>query len=157
MDPESLYVQLGRLAETIPDLTARPMIVSTREWLGRACALVDAVGATLDSAELRLAIKKLSGQTTYYGSVHDAAEEIVTILYRALAIAELNAPDSAKGAFIPARNAFDALAAVAKTLSGATEDVLIVDPYMDEKILTDFRAIGARRRSDSAFGRSAGS
>jgi hypothetical protein len=99
---------------------------------------VDALGATLDSAQLRTAIRTLSGQNTYYGTIREAAEEIANILYRALAIAELNAPVSVKGAFIPAGNAFDALAAVTKVLSGATEDVLIVDPYMDEKALTDF-------------------
>jgi hypothetical protein len=43
-----------------------------------------------------------------------------------------------QGAFIPAGNAFDALAAVGKVLSSVKKDALIVDPYMDEKTLTVF-------------------
>jgi hypothetical protein len=55
-----------------------------------------------------------------------------------LAAAELRAPASAQGAFIPAGNAFDAFAAVSKVLQTATTDVLIIDPYMDEAALTEF-------------------
>jgi hypothetical protein len=36
------------------------------------------------------------------------------------------------------RNTFDAFAAISKILAPAASDVLIVDPYMDESILTDF-------------------
>jgi hypothetical protein len=35
-------------------------------------------------------------------------------------------------------NAFDALTAIGKIFGAAKRDVLIVDPYMDEKALTDF-------------------
>ena len=44
----------------------------------------------------------------------------------------------AQGAFIPAGNAFDALAALSKVLRLAATDLLIVDPYMDEKTLIDY-------------------
>ena len=60
------------------------------------------------------------------------------VLYKALASAELKAPASAQGAFIPAGNRFDAFAALTKVLQTATIDALIVDPYMDETVLTDF-------------------
>ena len=62
----------------------------------------------------------------------------MSILYQAMAAAELKVPASARGAFIPARNSFDAFAAITKVLQSATKDVLIVDPYMDETILTEF-------------------
>jgi len=57
------------------------------------------------------------------GSMLDAAVTTIRInspqtikatLYRALAAAELKAPVSAQGSFIPAGNAFDAFAALAK-------------------------------------------
>jgi hypothetical protein len=144
MDPESLYAQLGRLVETIPsDLNARPMLTSTRQWLGRACALVDFAGTPFDASDFRSAIRQLSAVNV--GASYFAAEEIATILHRVLAIAELKAPVSARGAFIPAGNAFDALAAISKSLSGAERDVLFVDPYMDEKALTDFAPLASEK------------
>jgi hypothetical protein len=48
------------------------------------------------------------------------------------------APASVSGTFIPAGNEFDAMAAIAKVAERATSDLLVVDPYMDAKALTDF-------------------
>ena len=62
----------------------------------------------------------------------------VTILHRQLAIAELEAPASGQGTFIPAGNEFDAVAAFARVASRSKKELLVVDPYMDEKALTDF-------------------
>lgn len=70
-----------------------------------------------------------------------AAQKIQAILFRILAVAELRAPAAARGAFIPAGNAFDAMVAVGSVLNRATSDILIVDPYMDEKALTDFAVL----------------
>ncbi len=66
------------------------------------------------------------------------AHEIVTILHRALARAELNAPAAARGAFIGVGAEFDALQAMGKVLREATKNLLFIDAYMDEKVLTDF-------------------
>jgi hypothetical protein len=63
---------------------------------------------------------------------------MMVTLHKALAAAELRAPASAQGAFIPAKNSFDAFAALAKVLETATSDVLVVDPYQDETMLTEF-------------------
>jgi hypothetical protein len=48
-----------------------------------------------------------------------------------------------QGAFISAGNPFDAFAAFAKVLSMATNDILMIDPYMDEKALSDFAVLAA--------------
>ena len=48
---------------------------------------------------------------------------------------------SVQGSFIPAGNAFDAMIAVGRVLQSAASDILIVDPYMDEKVLTDFTVL----------------
>jgi hypothetical protein len=53
-------------------------------------------------------------------------------------VSELRAPASVKGTFIPVGHSFDAFAALAKVLQGATRDVLIVDPFMDETVLSEF-------------------
>jgi hypothetical protein len=135
MDHEAHYMQLGRLIESMPDLGE----TRTREvqlWLGRAFALVEQSGDAADIVGFRSATSKLnSSQSVAHWEGRTAVPEI---LYRRLGVAELNAPVSAQGAFIHAGNAFDAMAAVGKVLQTATADVLIVDPYMDEKALTDF-------------------
>ena len=134
MDPEALYIQLGRLVETIPDLDEHPYPTTTHHWLGRAGALITEMG---DISELVLFKSAMSG-LTYASLRYQAGQDIVLILYRALAIAEMRAPVSAQGAFIAAGNSFDAFAVVGKVLGTATADILIVDPYLDEKALTDF-------------------
>jgi hypothetical protein len=76
-------------------------------------------------------------------------------LYRALAVAELNAPASVQGTFLPVGNAFDALVTVRKALQSATNSILIVDPYLDVKAVEDFvtqapEGIGVQLLADEA-------
>src|ERR1039458_9044222 len=103
MDPEALYVQLGRLIEAMPDLFAERPPQSTYQWLGKAHALVQETGNLLDAVKLAMATDKVGSQHGRW----DAAKEIQAVVYRALAKAEISAPASAQGAFIPAGNAFD--------------------------------------------------
>jgi hypothetical protein len=134
LDPETLYRQLGRLIETIPDFSGyAPINHEQLVWLGRAHALVLASGDLVWRTEFDMAAGVVQGPARA-----DALKTIMLVLYKALASAELRAPASARGAFIPAGNRFDAFAAVTKVLQTATSDVLIVDPYMDETVLTDF-------------------
>lgn len=42
------------------------------------------------------------------------------------------------GSFVPVGNSFDAFTALTKIFEGATVDVMIVDPYMDQAALVDF-------------------
>jgi hypothetical protein len=136
IDAEALYVQLGRLVETMPDLIhgARPLPADVHQWLGRAYALVAAAGDLTDAISFKGSIPNLNSAIGKF----DAAQNIASILYRGLAVAELRAPAAARGAFIPAGNSFDAFAAFAKLLGTARTDLLLIDPYMDEKALTDF-------------------
>jgi hypothetical protein len=103
------------------------------EARNRADALVMETGQTADSFDWRAATRRLQTADKF-----DAVETMKMVLYRAMAAAELKAPASAKGTFIPVGNSFDAFAALAKVLQTATADVLIVDPYMDETALTEF-------------------
>jgi hypothetical protein len=136
MDPEALYIQLGRLVETIQDLDLHEYQLpsTTQHWLGRAAALIAEAG---DSSDIVL-FKTAVGALTSLHTRDRAREDIALVLYRALAVAEIRAPLSAQGTFIPAGNSFDAFAAMGKVLGTATRDILIVDPYLDEKALTDF-------------------
>ena len=102
-------------------------------WIGRAQALVSASGDIQASVAFDLSSRKVQ-----FAFRHDAFNELMMILHKVLASAELKAPPNVRGAFIPAGNSFDAFAAVTKVLQAAVKDILVVDPYMDEFVLTDF-------------------
>lgn len=123
----------------MPDLAVRPLDLSkpeTLSWLGRLATLVHGYGDPIDSAGLRVAIDSLPTMRQEH-----SVNKIMVILYRTLAKAEMNAPVSARGSFVPAANSFDALAAISKILSSAEKSVRIIDPYLDEKILTVYAAM----------------
>lgn len=132
--PEALYLQLGNLVAEMPDLGGPgPITTEMNRWLGRAGALVDLSGDPADIVVLRVASQDL-------GSANPAnnAQAIVAIIHRTLALAELRAPASATGAFIAVGSTLSAMTAVGKVLETAQDDVLLVDPYSDHKVLTDF-------------------
>jgi hypothetical protein len=137
IDPESLYRQLGQLVAETPDL-AGPITAETHRWLGRVAALVEEGGGTFDPITFTTASDSLLGpfQERY-------AHSIMAVLHRALARAELKAPAAAQGAFITVGAAFDVFQVIGKVLGEAKKDVLIVDPCMDAKVLTDFAPLAA--------------
>lgn len=135
LDPEALYIQLGRIVESMPALhTQTPLTPEMNLWLGRAAALVEKASDLADAIDFKAKVKSLN--TLEFRS-HNAAA-LQTILYRALARAELMAPLSAQGAFIVAGAPFTAFAAVAKVFARAARDLLLVDGYADQAILTDY-------------------
>ncbi len=138
IEPEALYHQLGHLVATVPDLSyGQCDTTEVHQWLARVCALVDASGDPIDAGFLRNACDGLDGGVLHDSNVH----RIITIVYRALARAELAAPTSAQGTYIPAGGSFTALAAVSKILGSAKTSVLMVDPYADAILLTEFAVL----------------
>jgi len=132
-DPETLYRQLGRLIEMMPDLTQAPVPPEVHLWLARAYALVNEVRNLADPSIFPVTVSNL-GTTDRFNAAH----QIKAIVYRAFAVAEMKAPVGTSGAFIPVGDYFDAFAALSKILQTATMDVMIIDPYMDETALTEF-------------------
>jgi hypothetical protein len=139
LDPESIYRQLGRLLAAPPDSL---LVMSTKklEWLARVRALVAATGDIEASAQFSMGMAMLSAPGSTMKN-KEGEEQLLFAAYSALASAELKAPAGVKGAFIPASNSFDAFAALAKVLESAKQDVMIVDPYLDETALTEFGGI----------------
>jgi hypothetical protein len=133
MSAEALYTQIGQLIETMPDLKATgPIPPETHRWLGRAHALVgeaEGMGAQVEFQYHRNTLEQHR---------QAGAERITGLLYRTLATVETEVPASFSGTFIPAGNTFDAMASAAKIFALAKAELLIVDPYLDEKILTEF-------------------
>lgn len=160
MDAQALYLQLGQLVSELPTDLSGPGRVSTEThvWLGRAAALIEeqqGYPASADKISFRLAVDGLHGPLQ-----PSNAHTIISILHRALARAEKYAPPGARGAFITVGAEFSALQAIAKVVREASTEVLIVDPYMDATVLTDFaplapEGVAIRLLADSFYTKTA--
>lgn len=137
-----IYMGIGRLVENTPDLDNVKLTSQTQKWLADAYTLVQASGELTDLANLRLEIDILTDNTKLQGvsiaRQKSSANKIQTILYRALAATELESIMVMKESFIPAGKGFDAFSAITKIFDKAKKEILIIDPYLDEKILTEF-------------------
>lgn len=138
IDPNALYQQLGTLVSTAPDLNTSAYTEPTGMlWLGRAAVLIEATGDAVDSAAFKAAANGLGTPFTH----GDHARTIMSIVYRALARAELAAPAAAQGAYLPVGEPLAAVAAISKALASSTSSALFVDPYADANLVTDFAAL----------------
>ncbi|HEX7823141.1 MAG TPA: hypothetical protein VF463_21310 [Sphingobium sp.] len=137
-DWEALYHQLGQIISDEPKIPSGDErgSIEVLRWLGRAEALIEQVSGIVDHS--KFGTLRTSMLTATRTDAEAQMRHIRGLLYTALAKAELSAPATAKGAFIPAGNLFDALTAIAGVLRECEGSVLIVDPYMDAVALTDF-------------------
>ena len=152
MDAQELYTRLGHHYSSMPEDLSGPYPVSTNSqlWLGRAFALVNEVGQVADIIAMREAFNGYNKGLLFGQDM--LSKEISSIMVRSLGLAELRAPLISQGAFIPVGNAFDAQVAIGNILATATADLLIVDPYLDEKALTDFALLAAAKVSVRLLG-----
>jgi hypothetical protein len=131
---EALYHQLGRLRNEMPPFQELGT-PSASKWMGRALALVEAVDGT---------VMELVTLRTYFDHVNrntptaQTANMIAQVMDTVIAKVELKLPADAQGAFIPAGGVFDGYQAVSKALATAQKDVFLVDPYGDDKLISDF-------------------
>ncbi len=132
--PEALYRQLGQLRNEMPHWTELGRATSS-QWIGRVVAVVEASEICL------MELVKLRSQfelVAKYSADETNAVAIAQQIDTALAKLELRLPAEAQGAFIPAGGVFDGYQAVSKAMAGATKSVLLVDPYADDKLISDF-------------------
>src|SRR6266849_746727 len=99
MKPEELYRRLGRIIETAPPPPGPKLSAEFMKWAGQASALINALGDLTLNAEAQLATNGF-----HYPDRGIKFEKLILILHKALAIAELDAPPGAQGAFIPVGN-----------------------------------------------------
>jgi hypothetical protein len=138
-DWQRIYTELGGLISQEPEElqnTWRPS-PPTLLWLGRVQAVIESTGYTDAVAEVRTAMTHIRDRTLHQHGIGN----LRAVMYRVLALAEYKSPSAMAGAFIPVGQPFDAFAAIGRLMSTATRNVLIVDPYMDEKALTDFAVL----------------
>ena len=148
IEPAVLYGELKSLAANRPEclqfIDDRGQLrQDVQSWLGRLFALVEASGEIIDTERLRTKIGQL--RVTVRDQGYHAEGEIWAILERTLARAELASPVGVRGAFVPVGGHFDAFSALAKVLGSAHKDILIIDPYLDETILTDFLSLASEK------------
>jgi hypothetical protein len=131
---EAHYRQLNLLISQMPPLQGHGEYSKEQmQWLGRASLLVEEAGDMYDSVAMRhhMGLINTAGRSSH-------VKDILMILHRALARAEQQVPAAAQGAFIHAGETFSAFQAVAKVLSSAREDVLLIDPYLSAEAVFDF-------------------
>ena len=117
----------------MPDLAKGPITQEMNQWLGRAAVLVESTGDIANFAQLKVCAQGLNTILR-----ESNAQAIAAVVYQALAKAEVNAPADVKGTFIATGHTFDAFTAVGNVLKRAKTDILIVDPYADETVLSDY-------------------
>lgn len=154
--PEAYYQQIAALLANVPDLTDFDeewnLPDETVRWLSRASALVRAAcPVEMFATQLDMTIDNLIA--TFQPKQN--GRTIISLMNRALAKLEIQLPAAAQGAFVNVGSNFDAITAFAKVLAAVRDEVLIVDPYMDEKALTEFavlvpEGVAIRLLTDSA-------
>lgn len=132
-DFDAQYLRAASLMRSIPNL-GKFDDPETLIWLGRCQAQIEEFLGAFDVVEFRTATNRLASSVFF----PEARRTILTILYRLVASLEAKASSTLAGSFIPAGSAFDAFAALSKTLGEANTGVLVADPYIDEVFLTDF-------------------
>ncbi|HEX7820496.1 MAG TPA: hypothetical protein VF463_07735 [Sphingobium sp.] len=137
MQPEERYAHLKEIARTFPDfgsLATTPLHnPAIAEWLGRLHTLVADGGGAAEAAILMVAGDGLCS------ALHDRnVVKITNTLHRALARAEQATPLQARGAFLAPGNAHDALTAISSIIEIAERRVVMIDPYMNDKVLSHF-------------------
>jgi hypothetical protein len=141
MEVDLIFRQLVALLSDMPDLRSLTETMGTPDetlqWLAKAQALTNAMPFPNNGPELNIAVSMLISSK---GAEQYAARIKVTLL-KTLEEARLQVPAATSGAFITAGNEFDAIAALTKVFASATTDILVVDPYMDESVFSDFAVL----------------
>jgi hypothetical protein len=148
---EAIHQMLGRLLAEMPDFRHdRRETLEDQKWLARTRALLTEAGFNLEAVEFDNGSHLLNSQYQIY----DGVRSMRLALETALAKAELRAPVASAGSFIPAGATYSAFGAVGVVLGRAKSDLLLIDPYADEKMF-DFvtlvpAGVTARLLADTA-------
>lgn len=137
--PEQLLALLEAAIRDAPAfIYGEPLTEKDIRWLGRADALLEASGAMPAVISFRVARQNLG---TYS---HDRNNLLIP-LYDALSRVELQAPSSLQGAFIPSGDTWNGYAALVRIVQKASDDIMIVDPYLNSDIYIHFAPHTAAR------------
>jgi hypothetical protein len=145
MEINEILSRLQALLSNPPELdgllSAEP---DAEHWVAKADAILAVVSQqfTYDITgivEFRSAAKSLRIHLTKSTRAH-AKQIIFSLLRRNMERLKLMVPSGSNGAFVPVGSEFEAYAEISRIAGEARSELLIVDPYMDDKILTEFFA-----------------
>lgn len=130
--PEQLSALLEAVIRGAPAFEyQQPLTETERRWLGRAEAIVEASGSMPALVEFRVARQNL-------GTIYHSRDALLLPLETAYGRVELHAPVAARGAFIPAGDTWNGYAALVKLIQNECDDLLVVDPYINSDLFTEF-------------------
>lgn len=141
LGPDQLLALLEVAIRDAPKLTYN-VALSEQDlrWLGRAEALLEASQSLTDLTAFRLARRHLN---TYAHSRDALVGALINAFYRV----ELQAPIDSRGSFIPAGDTWNGYAALVRLLERDCDDLLLVDPYLNATLFTDFAPHAAARKA----------
>ncbi|MFN3225704.1 MAG: phosphatidylserine/phosphatidylglycerophosphate/cardiolipin synthase family protein [Hyphomicrobiales bacterium] len=134
MDPVVAFQSISKILQEQPDVNVKDEFL---RWLGKVDALLQEL-EPLSAAEV-----SASRQVHLYRDPWAVKDTANAALYRALAKAEFSLPVESQGSFIAPGNALDAMAGVSRIMKTAEKNVLIVDPYMDDLMLTHYAVLAS--------------
>ena len=138
-DPAIAYAHLSAIIEQCPEFAYSENSIQDEHlsWLGRAEALLEKYSPLQHLTSFRVATRLL------YTMSHSWSALLLP-LHAALAKVELDLPEAAQGAYIPAGDKFNGYASLVKLLSKREGGVLVVDPYLDGTFFVDFVPLATR-------------
>ena len=129
MDKVAILNELKVLAATAPDFALfSPTSRLHMEWLGKATALVTRWDS-MEGISLRSSVNYLGIPLIRESNI----AQIFSILHRAIASLELDIPTLPNQAFGPGA-VYDFMKTLRDLLASAVQNILIVDPYLDDQI-----------------------
>ena len=138
--PQSLYHRLGMLRNELPKAEDLHKPALSR-WRAQVLAIAEAANAVHES----FALRDNFGAMRQFGDVDEMHAVVAQSIDNILARLELLLPVDAQGIFIPAGGVFDGYQAVSKAIELTKGRLLLVDPYADDKLISDFLPLAPER------------
>ncbi|MGD8691370.1 MAG: hypothetical protein PVH66_02875 [Methyloceanibacter sp.] len=143
--PEELYQRAGILLSDVPNFQRQGALSDVEDqWLAAAIAVIESASEivpmpdVLEIFDAKYAAKLVVSQTANAYLRAANARALVSLLRRVLGRLELQVQTEVVGAFVPAGDIDEAYRAVGDVLKTASKDVLLVDPFADEKIVNAY-------------------
>lgn len=132
LTPEQILALLENIIREAPDfIYEKSLTDSDLRWLGRAEAILEASKSMLDLVDFRTARQSLH-------TFSHSRNNILAPLHNAYFKVELRAPTALQGAFIPAGDTWNGYSAIVKLLQHECDEILVIDPYLNSDLFTDF-------------------
>ena len=129
LPPEQLIALLEAAIRDAPPFVYQEKLTdSDIRWLGRADALLEASGAITALVNFRAARQSL-------GHYRHSRNQLLIPLHDAYSKMELLVPAALQGAFIPGGDTWNGYAAIVKIMQIECDDLLVVDPYEDQRAI----------------------